>query len=461
MRTLLLIFIISIFTNISYSQEIKFEVQFSENYATFEFLRYLSKNYPDNPFKKVFSVSGYNTEKNKELINNFNNVNYFYWYEYEQYPYGNKIGGSTFFILGRNLLETETIDEFKKRSYGIIPNIDLNMISSIISEFKPIYNELVYLPNKEKFLNQLKNVKRLISETDVDSAFKKVLYFHNSSWDDSIPFTTTLYPIPDNRNSGFTATAFYNHAVGGIPLGLSNYELLLSVMFHEAYHILYDEQSLLFKKQVSKWFSNNNSQVSQYAQLLFNEAITTSLANGYLFKDFKGKMMDGRWYNNKYISKMAKSLYPIVKEYLDGEKQIDENFINRYISIFEEDYISWLNELDHLMMNRFIITQDYNAYKAISKKYRYNNIEEHKNKLNSTTLNSVKTYPITKVILVTSNNEESIELIKNTFLDLKNWQPNFKKNFYYKQFLKDKTYLILINVTDNRINEYLDKINLR
>jgi hypothetical protein len=460
MRKILLFIAVFNLANLSYSQEIKFEVQFSENYATFEFLRYLSTNYPDNPFKKVFSNSTYDTEKNKELINDFNSINYFYWYEYKQYPYGNKIGGGTFFILGRNLLETRTIDEFKKRSFGIIPNIDLNNLCRILSEFKPIYNELVYVPNKNKFQNQLENIEKLISETDTDSAFRKVLRFHNSSWDTNIPFITSLYPIPDNRTSGFTATAFYNHAVGGIPLGLDDYELLLSVMFHEAYHIIYDEQSLAFKKQVAEWFSNNVSRTSQYAQLLFNEAITTSLANGYLFKDFSGKLMDGTWYNNKYIAGMARSIYPTVEEYMDLDKRIDEQFINTYIEIFEKDYSSWLNELDHLMMNRYIITQDYSGYKAISEKYRYNNIEEYKTELNISTLKKALKYPITKVILVTTDNESNIGLIKNTFAELENWQPQSEKNFHYLHFLKDKTQLIIINVVDDNLKEYLNKINM-
>ena len=445
-----------------FSQEMQFKVQFSENYATFELLKHLSENYPQNAFKDAFKESQYyNVVKYQSLIKEFDSLNYFYWYEYEQYPYGSKIGGSTYFILGRNLIESKTLKEFKTKSFGVIPNSDLDRLYKILLEFLPVYQEVIFKPSKQKFESQLRDVQQLIDTVDISNAFDKVIQFHNSTWDYSIPFIISLYPIPDSRAKGFTATAFYNQAVGGIPQGLTDFELLLSVMFHEAFHILYDEQSLQAKKDIAQWFENNPSVTSRYAQLLFNEAITTSLANGYLYRDVKGTLLEGDWYNNKYIAQMAKAIFPLVEEYMDSKKQIDKDFVKAYINTFDEKFPNWLTDINQLMMQRFVISESTEAYSTIYKNYRFSNIAEYKNQLNTLTIEEMKTHPVTKIIIVTKENKSKLKLIKNNFDELKNWNPNYQKDFSYAQFLNDKTYLVIFNLTTEDISDLLENVKIQ
>ncbi len=461
MKNILLTILLSISFNFVLSQTIEFKVQFSENYATFEFLRYLSEESPQNAFKEVFNKSQYNVPEYQDLIKQFNNLNYFYWYEYEQYPYGNKIGGNTYFILGRNLIESKTLEEFKTKSYGIIPNSDLNIFYSILNQFLPIYREIIYEPTKEKFNNQLVQIKALINRTDMNMLFLQALNFHQSTWDFKIPFFVSLCPIPDSRAKGFTATAFYNQAVSAIPQGLDNFEFLLSVMFHEAFHILYDEQSLNVKQNIAKWFESHQSNSSRYAQLLFNEAITTTLANGHLYKNIKGELLKSPWYNNEYISKMGEALFPMVKEYINAKKPMDELFVKNYIDLFDERFPDWLKDINHLMMQRFVISESKESYRTLYKKYRYANIREYKNELNVLSLEKMKTHPVTKVIIVTNDNESKLKLIKNNFNELKDWNPNYQKDFSHSQFLSDKTYLIIINSKSEDITNLLENITIK
>ena len=460
MKRLLFTLILSLNFSVLFAQEIAFKVQFSEHYATFEFLRHLSEHFPQNAFKEVFNESSYNNEKHRALIAEFNSLNYFYWYEYEQYPYGNKIGGSTYFLLGRNLIESSSLKEFKTKSFGIIPNHDLNTFHKILSEFLPIYREIVYEPSKEKFDHQLRETEKLMGEMDMSGSFDQVLLFHRSTWDYDVPFVVSLYPIPDARAKGFTATAFYNQAVGGIPQGLSDYELLLSVMFHEAFHILYDEQSLPVKKEVAQWFEAHPSKSSRYAQLLFNEAITTSLANGYLYRDFKGSLLEDDWYNNPYIAQMARAIFPLVEAYIDGQKQIDQAFVTAYINTFDEKFPGWLYDMNHLMMQRFVISEDSKAYGAIHQAHRYSNIDEYKNQLNALTIEEMKTHPVTKVIVITQENESKLELVKSSFSELEDWNPDSQKEFSYAQFLDDKTYLIIFNSNSQDISGLLEDVKI-
>ncbi len=459
MKKILSILLVLIGLNKSFSQELDFRVDYSKNYATFEFLRYISEHYPENNFKSAFENSSYYNEEYRNLVKTFNNINYFYWYEYEQYPYGNKIGGSTYFLLGRNLIESETINEFRRKSFGIIPSSDLEMMSDILSEFKLVYNELVYEPNKNAFNRQLSRLSELIEQTDMSATFDKIFKFHNSSWDANVPFKVTFYPNPFDSNR-FTATAFFNYAVGSMPLDFENYELLLSVVFHEACHIIYDEQSLAFKKKVDSWFNQNSSNSSQYAKLLFNEAITTSLANGYLYREFKGELLPSPWYNNTYISEMSEDIFPKVEEYLAEDKQIDKEFIDYYISAFENKHSDWLNNIEHLMMNRSIITDSINDYRELNKFFRYNNLEEKSDEISPLSLVEMKSHPITKVIVVSSDNARKLDLIKNNFSEFSEWKPNAGTDFQHTVFLSDKTYLIVINRINQSLEEHINQISV-
>ena len=439
----------------------KFDVVFSENYAILDFLQHLSPNYPSNSFKDNFENSKYNNSEYNELINEFNKINYFYWYNFPQYPYGNKIEGGTYFILARNLIESDNLEEFKIKSFGIIPNSDLNRLYNILYEFKKVYLETIYKPSEIKFKRQLKEVRKLIKTVDINSLFNHTKYFHKSVWDNSIPFVISLFPIPSPRSKGFTATAFYNQAIGGIPQGLTDYNKLLGVMFHEAFHILYDEQPLGVKKEIDKWFENSMSNNKIYAKLLFNESIITSLANGYLYRKFSGNLPKEAWYNNEYIANMAQEMFPLVENYMDNNKQIDKEFIYEYIKILDVKFPQWITEINHVMMQRYIVTQSKETYSEIRKKYRYYNISESSNKLNTLTLEKVKKHPITKIIVIEKDNKDKLELIKSSFNELKNWEYNSSKSFSYTKLLDDKTYIIILNSKNNDVSELLNSINLK
>lgn len=456
---LILCFLLSGLSGIS--QKMTFEVGFSKNYAILDFLNNLSSNYPNNAFKKVFSNSAYDTKKYRQLIADFGGIPIFYSYEYPQYPYGNKIGGNTYFVLGRNLIESENLQEFKRKSFGIIPNHDLDALYEIMVEFQPIYEDLVLEPSKSKFNRQLRKTRELIAKVDIDTFFKQTINFHKSSWDLATPFKLSIHPIPDVRERGFTATAFYNQAIAGIPNGFKDFDELLGVMFHESSHIVYDEQALGVKKEIERWFKNNSSNTSNYAQLLFNEAITTSIANGYLYKGIAGKLPKGNWYNNKFISGMAKEMYPVVTHYFDKHKSMDKEFINTFIAALDQSFPHWMQDLDFILMQRFVICDNENAYQQLLKNHRYSNINERKQELSLLTIEEMKTHPVTKVVVITADNQHKLDLVKERFHELKEWKPNGNIAFVHTEFLDDKTYLIIINSHSDDISKLSNSIILK
>jgi hypothetical protein len=433
-------------TGISVGQKMEFRVQSSEPLAVFEFVNQITESGGNNPYKDAFQSSKYYTDANKRLLEKFESINYMYWYEYPQYPYGNKIGGNTYFLLAKNLINSKSFEEFAKESIGIIPNSDLASMTEILTSFLPIYRELIFKPNEGLYRIQVSAIQKKILATDVSAYFNKVKRFHNSSWNNSTTFILILCPQPKTEKPGFSASAFFNYAISNIPVNETNYDLVLSVMFHEAFHIVYDEQALEFKKKIDNWFNENPSKTSRYAELLFNEAVTTALSSGFLYKELsKKELPKEKWYNNRYINDMAVAMYPMVNQYLSQNLQVDQAFIDAYIDIYEKQFSAWIFMVDNILADRFIVAENSADYEAISKQFRQRNIAEYERQLNSETLQKIKKYPITKLIVIVKNHQETANLIKKYFVELKDWAPDSKLDFAFSMFLDDKTYIIILN----------------
>jgi hypothetical protein len=119
----------------------------------------------------------------KTVLAAFDSLTIDYTFDYAGYPYGEKIGGSTKSLLKQNLIETATVDEFLRRSLGIIPTSDLLRLSKALTEFTPVYRELVYRPNAEAFEKRLRDLKNLIASTQLTSYMNLGLRFYDSGWE--------------------------------------------------------------------------------------------------------------------------------------------------------------------------------------------------------------------------------------------------------------------------------------
>lgn len=443
-------------TTLAFGQKATFKIKYSEQLAVFVFLEHLSENYPENTFKTKFQNSKYCTEKYKNSITKFEHLRLDYSYPYDDFPFGSKKTVQTQDLLKKNLIETENFADFKVRSIGIIPSSVLVELVQCMQDFVPLYNELIYNPNKEKFEKQLAEITKYAAENNIQEHFSTGLLFYNSSWDNAIPFEIAFYPLPDSN--GFTAQAFCNNFISAIQTDQLSYKDLFSVMMHETFHIIYDEQSLGVKKAIDSYFKENKSKCSNYAYQLMNEALATALGNGYVYEKLDGKLDSGDWYNKKYINLMAKQIYPLVKEYIHEKKSMDKNFIDNYIRIYEENFPNWVNELDHIMTYRYVMSENDEDFGAIRKMFRYRSRSEYETEITENSLEKMKKSPLTKVIIISKKSSEKIKLIKNKFPELKDLKLNADKEFAYKVLLADKSQLIVLNQKKSTIETLIKSL---
>ena len=439
--------------NASFGQEEPtINITYSKLLATYDFIQKLSDQYPDNECKQTFQFSKFHTKHYTDLVKQFDTLKIYESYEFQDYPTGQKIPVMTTSIIEKHLINTTSIQEFKSRSFGIIPNMELFLFSNILSEFQPVYDSLIYFPNKNEFEKQLTELKDFIQKSNLSNFFQKGLTFYGSQWDNSIPIDIAI--IPSVSKSGFTAKAFLNNAISEVPINFRENDILFSVLMHEIYHNIYDGQSLELKLKIRSWFNNNKSKNSQYAYLLLNEALATALGNGYVYEQLNGKTDTSDWYNVKYINLMAKKIYPVVNEYLAQSKQIDKDFVEKYIASYDSNFSDWANELDNLFANRYLITDNTTDLNYFNKNYLYSSFYQSHTSINQCALEQMKETPITKVIIISSDNKNKLNLVKATFPELKGWKYKEQKEFAYTVNLQDKTKLIIVN----RYTTTLDKL---
>ena len=444
LRTLLIIPLFTLISSYCFAQnKPSIHIGFSKYYATYDFIQKLSDYYPDNACKELFSTSKYNTTKYSDLISRFDTLDIYASYNFNGYQVGQKMPGITIHQIQRLLIESADLNDFKTQAFGIVPSSEIYALANIIETFLPVYNTLIYEPNKLSFESKVKDLSRYIDSVNLSGYFQNGLNFYNTNWDYAIPFNITF--IPSIEKNGFTATAFSNQAVSEIQLDFDQYDILFSVLMHEIYHILYDEQDLKYKNEINDWFDQSNSNNSQYALLLMNEVLATAIGNGYVYEDQNGVADSLDWYNMYYINAMAKKLYPTVKKYILADKSIDQNFINSYLSIYDNEFSSWNIELENLMTYRYVISEDQDFFDFIRQLYPYSNYRNSDYELTNNSIEKMMEVPLTKVISINNQHKTQLTMISSNFPELKNWKFNPKKDFIYTTALNDKTKLIIVN----------------
>ncbi len=417
--------------------------KYSEPLSVYNFTKSLLPSQGENTFKKIFTQSNYNNKKYQDLITALDTLRIEYSYQFTEYPYGSKVPGMTTGLLKKNLIAANNLESFKLSSVGLIPNKNLVQFTKILEAFTTVYNDLIYLPNKVHFEKQLATIQGFVKEKNLVSFFTAGAKFYGTEWDNSIPLEIVLHPLPNSN--GFTAEAFYNIGVSAIQTNLKDYNVLLSVMMHEIFHIQIDEQPLETKIKLESWFFQNPSSSNKYAYLLLNEALATAIGNGYVFEQLNGSLDKGEWYNWPYINQLAKEIYPLVQTYLKEGKSIDQAFVENYIKIYEQNHPNWFKELNHTMTYRNMLSEHQSDFQVLSKLYPYCSIFEAEDQISEGTIEKIKATPLTKIILVSKDHPTKLALIKKQFPELKDWKYDSKKEFTISKFLDDHTWLYVIN----------------
>ena len=431
---------------------VQFEVRFSKPLAVFYYLQQLKPKARANPYRTQFAASRFATPANVALLDSFGSIQTGYEYRYPEYPDG-KIEGSTWYILKRNMILASSLADFRTRSIVVLPSDDLNRIVTAMEAFTPVYDSLVYEPSRATFERQLRDIEALLTEKRVAALFDGIRVFYRASWDPSIPFLFAFYPRP--AGGGFTATAYGNVAESELPSDMKDYTGILTVMLHEAAHILLDEQQRDAAWEMQRWYSESPAITSHYAKGLMQESWATAVANGFLHERLTGKLNPRSWYNQKYISQMAKQLLPLMRPYLEAGRPMDRALVDGYVNLFERDFRGWLSEWEFLMMGRTVISERPADFDLLDRKFPYRNAQKYLRDFSDASLRELEASGTSKLIVISRDHEATLDRVREVFPELAGWRPDLAADFVHATMTADKRRLIVVNLVTGNLEPLL------
>lgn len=433
----------------------------SKPYCIFNFLETATNQQgTSSTLNDFIALNTKNDSVFKRLCLEFKNIQTDYNYKREEFPENRRQNRSTKDLIDIALVNSNTLDEFKNKIIGILPNSEQQKLVNVLKQTEKFYDNLLWNNNEQKLSNQKKELELYASKSS--EIFNKFQHFYNSSWTTDIPFIVTLYPIPGKRGNS-TATPHANSLCVGVLTDEIRHIERIGVVLHEMCHVLYDEQTKEFQHEIEKWFDNNSSPYKQYAYNFFDEGLATALGNGWAFKNLSGSIDTSEWYDNEYINGFAKELYPLVEDYINNNQQIDKQFIDKSIELFAKKFPNSVSDYG-ILLNRVSIYSDAETdleradlMNTIGEKFQLSNVNSSSPILDKTSLELLKNSTQTQLVIISKNHKDNFNALRKMFPILSKINPT--TNTIFSFYDKNNRPIIILFATENKyINDLVKRM---
>jgi hypothetical protein len=421
-------FLFILISTFAFSQDF-FVYKISKPYCIFNFMETATNgNGTSSYFKKYIEDKTKNNLNFKNLCEEYKKINLSYNYKRFEFPDERRPNRSTYDLITINAVNSKNLIEFKESTIGILPIVEYQKLFKILSDAEKIYDEIIWNDYEKKIVNQKNNlIKFKKLNVEIFNRFNK---FYNSTWTNEIPFQIALYPIPGNKGS----------------TGRNG------VILHEMCHVLYDEQSKEFQKQLVSYFAENKSEYSKFASAYFDEALATALGNGWAYNNINGKIDEKEWYSDIYIEGFARGIYPLVESYLNENKQIDKNFIDKSIEIFGLKFPS-ANADYSILLNKLYLYYDNEDESEITiplrKYFRLSNVNSSSPILHPYSIENLNEGSGNQLIIVNENQKNTLDKLKEIYPELS--KTNFEDKPLNLSFFDKKGNAVIILIVNNKI----------
>lgn len=357
----------------------------------------------------------------QNIVTEYQSIQLDYNYVKQQYPSNRKHTTSTWDLLCVAAISSNTNEEFLNRIIGIYPNIDYLKLKHVVTATEPFYDRYIYTKYKTNIDDRLRELQGLSPKLTI--LFEKFKTFYGSSWDKSMPFYLTIYPII-GRSGQTTATPHANCLEMGVLTHEEDVFDLLSIGMHEMSHVLFEEQPLLLQQQLDSVFTDSITPYTKFAYHYIDEALATALGNGYAYKELTGEIDSAEWYNDVYINTYAKVLFPLVEQYVNNKQQIDQVFILKAMVLFKQTFPNALFDFDPLLMTTDVyfeddITKEIDDIQSVlHHTFRVYNSNTSIPMNDKISLDNIKRSKETQVIIIHKNQIQNLDKLKLIFKNL-------------------------------------------
>lgn len=368
MRRLIFIIIISVAAVLKLNaqdidiadQQVKFKT--NKFYSLYMFAQGLVGSPAASPtIKMAFDLSEH--VKNKDLIRaitRIKNINTFYSYTFKGYPEYRNYNVQLWQLLKVAAANSANINEFKLGIAGMLPVNDINSITESLINLQDLHEELLWKPYEEALETYIEELTREASKGDFNKVFEKAINFYGTNWNNNLPMIVNVLPLPEvEKNIIEIASPDGNVLTYSVHIreGRDIAEDL-GVVFHELDHILYKNQPVDLQNKLEKYFLNHQSPYKVIGYRVLDESLATALGQGFYYQYITGKADEGNWYDVPQVNKVAKSIFPLVAEYLHKDRTIDSLFIDRYLEVYEDDFPEDLTDIRSNISNINILMSE-------------------------------------------------------------------------------------------------------
>jgi len=396
----------------------------------------------------------------KELVNRFARLNMASYNTVSASPDSRQKPRSAYNIIKGKAVKAKYIEQFIQDISGVIPDEQAQELRDIMRRAEPYYNNLVWNDYKDATEQQLEGLERYSDKTD--AIFNKLRRFYGSSWPANSPFDIGIYPIP-GKHGHTTATPHGSSLVLAVLTGERDYAMRMGVAIHEMCHVLYDKQPYRTQWREDSAFAAKKSGYARYAYSYFDEALATACGNGWAYENLSGHADPTEWYDDYYINNYAKAIYPMVKEYINSGKKIDDAFIKNAVALFKKRFPDAVNDYNNLLNRVSLYTdaEDMDEFqwinKTLRKYYRITSCSSSFPIADNQTVGLIKKSGGTQLFIIHDNHSENFAILKDIFPELR--KKSFDKESVISFTDKKKRPVIIVNVDGiDRIPSGLQKM---
>ncbi|MCC6702453.1 MAG: hypothetical protein IT221_13070 [Fluviicola sp.] len=397
------------------------------------------------------------------LCESFKSLNLDHQYNWEQLPVSRRQTRSTYDLLVIALVNADNWEDVSLQITGLYPISDQEKLMDLLRKAEMNYDSMIDEGFSFEFQNQLNELNKF---SKIGSEyFKKIKQFYNSAWTDQLPFYVALYPIPGESGTT-TATPHANSVCVGVLTGEKDHVQRFGVVMHEMCHVLYDEQAADFQHQLAGFFEQNKSPFAPFAQRYFDEGLATALGNGWAYKALNGELDSTEWYSNETINGFAKAIYPLVESYMDGEKVIDQAFVDQAIALFGKtfpncarNYADLLNACSIYLDVENDVNVEIDEFMATASNYfQFSNTNISSPITDPISLEMMSNNSKTQFIVITQDHSTIFKKIKKQLPELK--KVPFKQNSLISYTDKNgRAVIILIAANKTELENLLQKMD--
>lgn len=344
---------------------------------------------------------------------------------FSEYPEARQRPRSVAGMLNNAAIRANTVDEFLSSIVGVIPNERWMRLKDALETVEPLYDKIMQ-PYDEDLHKQQLALEQYSEATD--AIFTKLKRFYGSTWSNDMPFTISLFAIPGEKGNS-TAAPYSNTLALGVLTEEREHEMRMGVAIHEICHVLYEEQPLKLQWALDSVFVKGKSVYAPYAYAYFDEALATACGNGWAYRKLAGRDDTGDWYNDDYINRFAKALYPMVRSYIAEGRTLDRSFVKKAIAVFEKtfprapyEYASVLNSV-HFYTDATEHAQYESIYNSVARHMRITSCYGSYPIADKQSAEQLSSAGGTQLLVVHTNHTANWEVLKKEFPQMAGLDP--------------------------------------